>query len=283
MNLLIILTDLFSAKSRLSVAKSPYYYTSIGREKNSTLAGGCCCGGGFCPGGTSCGCGVGLAVAPMFIGHVYSGQIAIETSMEGALKFNLLGSSCVEPTSFFQRHFEGKQIIEQMSYFNFFDGIRAVLCQLGFKKIVCIKLDHREVFNYNAQPQSTDDLEAGIASAQNKLQGSYKSILHNAEISAVRKTDSFHEHIAISYSQKHDFDKHALLVYLKFAPNEAVQSGKESLVDFDRRLDATYISSAKTDFLANYNKIGAIFQLSDDNRVVSLEDFEGREISLTPQ
>ena len=137
-----------------------------------------------------------------------------------------------------------------------------MLCQLGFKKIVSVGLDHAEVYSYKVSPDSLDDLEESIAVAKEDLGSPEKQIPNKVDLGAVRRTHSFHEYLSASYSKKHDPDKLALMVYVQIAPIDVVCNKSESLTAFEIGLDTKYSRLAKTVFLGRYNKLLQLFPLS---------------------
>lgn len=198
-------------------------------------------------------------------------------TFQGALKFGLTGSTEQEPSSFWQRHFEGKQVVEQMSYSDFLEKIRTTMSQLGFKKIIDIKLDHREAFDKSV---ADSNLDAGISSVLTDLLGTGRNVSDEVEINLAKQTEFLQEHLRVSYSARHDINKQALCIYARFAPIDSTQDKKESLAEYQNNLNSKYGASIKNDFMTIYRKIAGTFPLLDENQVLHLEDPRGQEISL---
>lgn len=254
---------------------------------------GCVCGSEYCGGGTSCGCIIPIPPFPFpfFIHHTYNNYLHEkdwDISFKGAIKCNLGESILEEPNSFWQREFEGKQVNEQLSYERFFQKMRAVLCQLGFKKLVDITLDHHEVFNYRQFATFPEDLEEGISSALNELRkDTERSIHHGVDLVAIRRTGSFHEQIRVSYFQKHELRQNGMCVFLEFVPNEALKPERsDSENSYQTRVKGfseTYNALAVSDFLSIYDKMKSIFFFSKEDEHLSLEDYQKKPIPLYPE
>lgn len=205
-------------------------------------------------------------------------------TFQGALKFNLTASTEQEPRSFWQRHFEGKLVLEEMSYSDFLAKIRTALSELGFENIIDIKLDHNVVFR-SKSPLDSDgekDLSDGINAALVGIAPTGgKEVPHEVEINVAKRTDVLREHLRLSYSTKHEVNNHPLCLYLRFAPIDSTQDKNQSLGDYQNGLNLKYGPPIKNDLMTIYRKIARIFPISDDHQVLQLEDPRGQEISLS--
>lgn len=204
-------------------------------------------------------------------------------TFQGVLKFDLMGSTEQEPITFWQRHFEGKQVAEELQYSDFLVKTKTALSELGFQKLMNIKLDHNEVYTSKALTDSSheEDIGAGINAALTELGASGgKEVSHEVEINAAKITDFIREHLQMSYSIKHEVNKQPLSLYVRFAPIDSAQDKKQSLGAYQNELNAKYGSSIKNDFTLIYRKVSSIFPLLPGNQVLHLEDPQGLEISL---
>lgn len=207
-------------------------------------------------------------------------------TFQGALKFDLLGSTEQVPVSFWQRHFEGNQAVEELSYSGFLEKTRIAMSELGFEKIMDIRFDHNVVYTSKSLPDSTDhdDISIGINAALSELgPSSRKEVSHEVEINLAKRADLLHEHLRLFYSTKHEVNKQAFCLYARFAPIDSTQDKSQSLGEYQEDLDLKYSQSIKNDFVTIYRKISSIFPLSPGSQVLNLEDPRGREISLDLQ